>query len=65
MNNPEEYVFYSRPSQVWAIEFTNLRGDRVVAVLGTEAAARQAAEAYGAGFAVVLSSPTDFQPVST
>jgi hypothetical protein len=63
MDHPEEYVFYARPSEVWAIEFTNLHGDRVVEVLGAEAFARQAAELYGAG-AVLLRSATDFQPVS-
>jgi hypothetical protein len=58
----EEYVFYEPPSEVWAIEFRNLSGERVVHVLGTEYAARQAIEAYGAGTAVLLCSSTDFQP---
>jgi hypothetical protein len=65
MADPDEYVFYARPPEVWAIEFSNLHGDRVVEVLGTETAARQAAAQYGAGVAVLLRSPTDFQPVST
>jgi hypothetical protein len=60
----EEYVFYGRPSEVWAVEFSNLSGDRVVEVVGTEYAARQAAEQYGADTAVLLSSSTDFHPVS-
>ena len=57
-----DYVFYERPSEVWAIEFINLSGERVVEVLGTESAARQAAEQLWLGAAVLLHSPTDFQP---
>jgi hypothetical protein len=60
----EEYVFYERPSEVWAVEFSNLSGIRVVEVVGTEYAARQAAEQYGMDTAVVLRSSTDFHPVS-
>jgi hypothetical protein len=44
----QDYVFYARPSEVWAVEFSNLSGDRVVEVVGTEYAARQAAEQYEA-----------------
>jgi hypothetical protein len=61
MDSPEDYVFYERPAEVWAVEFTNLNGDRVVEVVGTEYAARQAAEQYGNDSAI-LHSPTDFQP---
>jgi hypothetical protein len=41
-----EYIFREVPSEVWAIEYTNIHGDRVVDVLGTEYAAREAAEHY-------------------
>jgi hypothetical protein len=45
------------------LEFSNLSGERVVEVLGTEKAARQAVQQYGMGGAVVLlRSSTDFQP---
>jgi hypothetical protein len=66
----EEYVFHGRPSEVWAVEFNNLSGDRVVEVVGTEYAAREAAEQYGATgqsgavAVVLLRSSTDFHPVS-
>jgi hypothetical protein len=67
----QDYVFYARPSEVWAVEFSNLSGDRVVEVVGTEYAARQAAEQYeaaeqfGVEAAVLLCSSTDFHPVTT
>jgi hypothetical protein len=60
-----EYVFYEWPSEVWAIEFSNLSGEVVVQVLGTEHAAREAAGWHGAGAAVLLRSSTEFRPVST
>jgi len=62
---PEEFVLYELPSEVWAVEFSNLFGDRVVELVGTEHAARQTAEHYEAGTAVLFRSRTDFQPVST
>jgi hypothetical protein len=62
MDGSTDYVFYERPAEVWAIEFTNLSGERVVEVLGTESAARQAAQQLWLGAAVLLRSPTDFQP---
>jgi hypothetical protein len=63
---PEEFVLYELPSEVWAVEFSNLFGDRVVELMGTEHAARQSAEHYEAGVAAVLfRSRTDFQQVST
>jgi hypothetical protein len=58
-----EYVFRGLPAEVWAIEFTNVRGDRVVQVVGTEYAARQAAEHYAVANAVLLRAPTSFQTV--
>jgi SAM-dependent methyltransferase len=64
MDHPDDYIFYARPAEVWAVEFRNLVGDCVVEVLGTEFAARQAAELYGEGAAVLLRSSTDFHPVS-
>jgi hypothetical protein len=65
LEDPGDYVFYARPSEVWGVEFTNLAGDRVVEVLGTEHAARQAFEQYRIDGAVLLRSPTDFHSVST
>jgi hypothetical protein len=62
MEHPE-YVFYELPSKVWAIEFTNHQGDRVVEVLGTEYAARQAAERYKVAGVTLLCSTADFHPV--
>jgi hypothetical protein len=53
------------PSEVWAVEFTNLAGDRVVEVVGTEHAAREALGQYRIDGVVLLRAPTDFQPVST
>jgi hypothetical protein len=64
MDSPGDYVFYGRPSEVWAVEFNNLSWDRVVEVVGTEYAARQAAEQYGPDATVLLRSSTDFHPVS-
>jgi hypothetical protein len=61
----EEFVLYGLPSEVWAVEFSNLFGDRVVEVVGTEHAARHTAKQYGAGAAVLFRSRTDFQQVST
>ena len=63
MDSPGDYVFYERPAEVWAVEFTNLNGDRVVEVVGTEYAAWQAAEQYGTDSAV-LHSLTDFHSVA-
>jgi hypothetical protein len=65
VEDPHGHVFHARPSEVWAIEFTNLAGDRVVEVLGTEDAARVAAERYRIDGAVLLRSPTDFHSVGT
>jgi hypothetical protein len=65
MDRPDAYVFYEWPSEVWAIEFVNLSGERVVEVVGTEYAAREAAEQYALGVAVLLRSPTDFQQVNS
>jgi hypothetical protein len=62
---PEEFVLYELPSEVWAVEFSNLFGDRVVELVGTERAARQAAEHYEAGAAVLFRSRTEFQQVGT
>jgi hypothetical protein len=62
-----EYVFHDLPSEVWAIEYTNVHGDRVVDVLGTEYAARAAADHYAiaapAAAPTLLRTRTDFQPV--
>jgi hypothetical protein len=58
-----EYVFRGLPAEVWAIEFTNIHGERVVQVVGTEYAARQAAEHYAVANAVLLRAPTTFQAV--
>lgn len=63
MDHPE-YVFYGLPSEVWAVQYTNVQGDRVVHVMGTEYAARQAAEQYAVADAVLLRASTEFQPVS-
>jgi hypothetical protein len=60
----EDYVFYGPPNEVWAVAFRNLSGDSVVEVVGTEYAARQAAEHYGPDAAVLLRSSTEFHPVS-
>lgn len=57
----QEYVFHRLPSEVWAVEYTNVHGDRVVDVLGTEYAARRAAEHYAVADAVVLRASTAFQ----
>jgi hypothetical protein len=62
---PEEFVLYQLPSEVWAVAFSNLFGDRVVELVGTEHAARQAAEHYEAGAAVVFRARTDFREVSS
>jgi hypothetical protein len=43
---PEEFVLYELPSEVWAVEFSNLFGDRVVELVGTGHAARRTAEQY-------------------
>jgi hypothetical protein len=56
---PEEFVLYQLPSEVWAVAFSNLFGDRVVELVGTEHAARQTAEHYEAGAAVLFRSRTD------
>lgn len=63
MDHPE-YVFYELPPEVWAVQYTNVRGDRVVQVMGTEYAARQAAEQYAVAGAVLLRASTEFQPAS-
>jgi hypothetical protein len=65
MDGSNDFVFYEWPSAVWAIEFINLSGERVVHVLGTECAARQGAKQQGVGAAVLLRSPTAFRPVDT
>ncbi|SPM35829.1 Mycobacterium rhizamassiliense ORFan [Mycobacterium rhizamassiliense] len=57
----QQYVFHRPPSEVWAVEYTNIHGDRVVDVLGTEYAARRTAEHYAVADAVVLRAATDFQ----
>jgi hypothetical protein len=67
----QDYVFYARPSEFWVVEFSNLSGNRVVEVVGTEYAARRAAEQYeaaeqfGVEAAVLLCSSTDFHSVTT
>ena len=61
---PEEFVLYELPSEVRALEFSNLFGDRVVELVGTEHAARRTAVQY-ADAAVLFRSSTDFQEVST
>jgi hypothetical protein len=62
-----EYVFRELPSEVWAVEYTNIHGDRVVDVLGTEYAAREVAEHYTvaspAAAPTVFRACTDFQPI--
>jgi hypothetical protein len=62
-----EYVFRELPSEVWAIEYTNVYGDRVVDVLGTEYAARAVADHYAiaapTAAPALLCTRTDFQPV--
>jgi hypothetical protein len=65
MTTEEDYVLYTLPSEVWAVEFSNLCGDRVVEVIGTEYAARQAAQHYGQGDAVLFRSPTQFVRIGT
>ena len=65
MDSSNDFVFYEWPSEVWAIEFRNLSGERVVHVLGTESAARQAAEQLGVGAAILLRSPTTFLQVAS
>jgi hypothetical protein len=65
MDGSNDFVFYEWPSAVWAIEFINLSGERVVHVLGTECAARQAAKQHGVGAAVLLCSPTAVRPIDT
>lgn len=62
MDHPE-YVFYELPSEVWAVQYTNIHGDRVVQVMGTEYAAREAAEQYAVASAVLLRASTEFHPV--
>lgn len=57
----QQYVFHRPPSEVWAVEYTNINGDRVVDVLGTEYAARRTAEHYAVADAVLLRAATDFQ----
>jgi hypothetical protein len=37
-----KYIFYGRPSEVCSVEFNNVRGDRVVQVMGPEWAAKHA-----------------------
>jgi hypothetical protein len=59
----DEYVLYDLPSEVWAIEFRNLYGDRVIEVVATEQAAREAAEHYGLTTAVLFRSSTQFRQV--
>jgi hypothetical protein len=61
----EEYVLYCLPSEVWAVEFNNLFGDRVIEVVGTEQAARQIAEIYGQGTAVLFHSCAQFRQVAS
>lgn len=58
-----EYVFLQRPSDVWAIEYTSVRGNRVVYVIGTEYAAREAMEQYAVAGPILLRSSADFHPV--
>jgi hypothetical protein len=59
----QQFVFHRPPSEVWAVEYTNIHGDRVVDVLGTEYAARRTAERYAVADAVLLRAATDFQAV--
>jgi hypothetical protein len=59
----QEYVFHHSPAEVWAVEYTNVHGHRVVDVLGTEYAARRTAEQYAVADAVLLRAATDFQSV--
>jgi hypothetical protein len=58
-------VFYELPSEVRAIEFTNIHADRAVEVMGMEYLTRQAAKRYAVAAAVLLCTRTDFHPVST
>jgi hypothetical protein len=62
-----EYVFGELPSEVWAIEYTSIHGDRVVEVLGTEYEARAIAEHYAVAAPTaapaLLRARTDFQLV--
>lgn len=59
----EEYVLYDLPSEVWAVEFRNLCGDRVIEVAATEQAARAAAEHLGQATAILYRSSTQFRQV--
>jgi len=59
----DEYVLYGLPSEVWAIEFRNLYGDRVIEVVATEQAARDTARHYGQGAAVLFRSTAQFRQV--
>jgi hypothetical protein len=57
-----DYVFHERPSEVWAVEYTSIGGERVVIVIGTKGDACETAAMYTAGDPVLLCSATDFRP---
>jgi hypothetical protein len=57
-----DYVFCEWPSEVWAVEYTSIGGERVVIVIGTKGDACETAAMYAASDPVLLCSATDFRP---